>query len=78
MEITQYDVILAHLKLKGHITSMEAIKKYSITRLSAIIYTLRSDGYIIKSIHKTGKSRKYGWRTNYVDYILLENNNENV
>lgn len=72
-KLTQYDVILEHLKRHGHITSMCAIREYSITRLSAIIFMLRKDGYNIESEFKSGKSRKYGWATHYVDYILKEN-----
>jgi len=39
--MTQETVILQHLMQHGSITSFEAIQLYGVTRLSAIIYTLR-------------------------------------
>ena len=71
-KLTQYDVILDYLKRNGSITSMEAIKEFSITRLSAIMFTLRKDGYNIESSYKTGKNKKYGWATHYVEYVLKD------
>ena len=70
--ITQVEMIKMHLKKYGSITSWEAIKKYNITRLSAVIYIL---------IHKEGwklkKERFYTrrWfylfrRKKFVKYIL--------
>ena len=35
---TQKEVILEHLRKYGSITSMEAIEKYHITRLAAVIF----------------------------------------
>lgn len=71
-KLTQYDVILDYLKRNGSITSMEAIKNFSITRLSAIIFMLKKDGYNIESFYKTGKNKKYGWSTHFVEYILKD------
>lgn len=70
--ITQVDVIREHLERFGSITSLEAIKKYDITRLSAVIYIL---------VHRDGlklrKERIYTrrWfylfrRKKFVKYIL--------
>lgn len=56
---TQSEVILEHLQKYGTITSKEAIKKYSITRLAAVISKLRDKGYDIESVNKPVKSRKY-------------------
>tara|TARA_R100001163_G_C4955446_1_gene121432 strand:+ start:55 stop:336 length:282 start_codon:yes stop_codon:yes gene_type:complete len=44
---TQTDAIKWHLKTYGNITSWEAIKEYGATRLSAIIFNLREEGYNI-------------------------------
>lgn len=38
---TQTADVLEHLKEHGHITSLEAIRLFGATRLSAIIYRLR-------------------------------------
>ena len=43
------DIVLAHLKREGTITSWEAIKLYGATRLSAIIETLRKEDYLIET-----------------------------
>lgn len=50
MRKTQKELVLDHLKHYGKITTMEAIMRYGITRLSARIYDLRhDDGYVIGS-----------------------------
>lgn len=69
MNRTQYDVVLEHLK-EQPLSSMVAFQDYGITRLSAIIFNLRKDGYLIKSEHKQIRNR-YGHNTNYVEYTLL-------
>lgn len=45
--MSQNDTILSHLQAFGRITSLEAIRKYGITRLSARIYDLRDAGHNI-------------------------------
>tara|TARA_Y100000593_G_C4112944_1_gene238829 strand:+ start:151 stop:459 length:309 start_codon:yes stop_codon:yes gene_type:complete len=44
---TQKDKILKHLKENNKITSMEAFRLYNITRVGAVIDTLRKEGYEI-------------------------------
>ena len=63
---TQVLTILAHLKRKS-ITSWEAIEKYRVTRLSAVIYVLRQQGYEIQSIREYNKET----HTPYARYVLL-------
>lgn len=47
---TKHEQVRLHLKLKKQISSLEAIKLYSATRLSAIIYNLRhKEGWDIVS-----------------------------
>ena len=41
------EIILRHLQEHGSITSMEAIELYHCTRLSAQIFLLRKEGYVI-------------------------------
>lgn len=64
-KITKTSMVLDHLKKHGTITSMEAIENYGATRLSAIIFNLRKQGYNIdtidvKSVDRYGNSVVYG------------------
>ena len=70
---SQSDAILWHLKTYGSITSYEAIKEYGATRLSAIIFNHRKDGYEIDSIPLKKKTR-FGRTTNIAKYIYEKTN----
>lgn len=61
--------VLKYLKTHTGITSMKSFELFGATRLSAIIYLLRKDGYEIKSVNKFGKNR-YGDKVNFVEYRL--------
>ena len=65
---SQSDAILSHLKTYGSITSYEAIKEYGATRLSAIIFNHRKEGYDIDSMPLTKKTR-FGRNTTIAKYI---------
>ena len=65
---SQSDAILWHLKTYGSITSYEAIKEYGATRLSAIIFNHRKEGYDIDSLPLTKKTR-FGRNTTIAKYI---------
>lgn len=69
--MTKKDKVLEHLKKYNTITSLEAIDKYSATRLSAIIYSLRKTGYKIIT-EKIQFIDKYGNKSYYGKYILME------
>lgn len=69
---TQLDDVLEHLEKYGSITSMEAITEYGATRLSAIIYKLRHQGYNISTEMLTVKSKRYGRTTHYGKYTLIK------
>lgn len=58
---TQADIILKHLQSET-ITSFEAIERYGITRLAAVISQLRAKGYKIVARNKTVTTR-YGKTT---------------
>ena len=45
-------------------------KEYGATRLSAIIYNLRDDGYIIETNMKTTENR-FGRKVSYSEYKLI-------
>lgn len=74
--MTQTEKILRHLRKYGSITSWEAITEYRITRLGAIIFELRKDGYIIDSTLVVARN-KDGEPIKYARYTLdREVNNE--
>ncbi len=62
-----------HLQEKGSITSWEAIKEYGITRLSAVIFTLRGKGLVIKSEPIKTKNR-FGRTILTARYVLKGSN----
>lgn len=58
MSDTQLQTVLAYLKEHKNITSWQAITEFRITRLSAIIYVLRDEGYNIATrMVSKGKTR---------------------
>jgi hypothetical protein len=65
---SQSDAILWHLKQYGSITSYEAIKEYGATRLSAIIFNHRKEGYDIDSLPLVKKTR-FGRNTTIAKYV---------
>lgn len=67
--LTQYDRVLMYLKEHGSITSLQAIRLFGATRLSAVIFNLRKDGYIIVDEFITRKNR-YGDKVSFAKYIL--------
>ena len=67
---SQSDAILWHLKTYGSITSYEAIKEYGATRLSAIIFNHRKEGYNIDSLPLTKKTR-FGRNTTIAKYTYV-------
>lgn len=69
--LTHYDRVLRHLKDNGSITSLQAFREYGITRLSAVIYNLRKDGYVIENEVVKRKNR-YGDKIWFAKYILKD------
>ena len=69
-DLSQKADVLEYLKEHEKITSMEAIKNYGATRLSAIIHDLRhKDGYDIVTNTISVKNR-YGHISNVAEYSL--------
>ncbi len=68
-KITKTSMVLDHLKKHGSITSMEAIDNYGATRLSAIIFNLRKEGYSIETVNMKGVDR-YGNNVIYGKYVM--------
>lgn len=73
--ISQDERVLNHLKKHKTITSLQAIKLFGITRLSACIFRLRRKGYRIDTyiIHPTNR---YGTKGNCGEYHLIESEGE--
>lgn len=66
--MTQKNLILKHLqKNKKGITSLEAIEKYGVTRLSGVIFNLKKEGYNITSklIAVTNRFGNVCWVSRY-------------
>lgn len=66
---TQKEKVLEYLKNNKKITILEAIYQLGITRLSAIIYSLKKEGYNINTQMKLVKA-KNGRKTSVAEYIL--------
>ncbi len=67
--VTKHAQVRSHLLQNGSITSWEAIDYYGATRLSAIIYRLRNNGYDIESIPLSALDRNNN-TSNFVRYVL--------
>lgn len=74
-KVTKSGLVKAHLLKHKSITSLEAIEKYSATRLSAIIFTLRKKGFSIVTKDVTIKDR-FGNNCIYGKYVLLSTPNK--
>lgn len=65
--MTKTEMVLKHLQRYGTITTWTAITKYKATRLSAIIFNLKEQGYDIWSERKSKKDKNgnYEWWVAY-------------
>ena len=63
-------VILKHFRRYKYLSAYKAVELYGITRLSARIYDLRRQGYVIQSIRRDAINR-YGNPVSYFDYFLI-------
>lgn len=71
MKDTQNTRLIRHLIEHKKITSLEAINRFGITRLSARIYDLKKDGYIFDCKPITVRNR-YGEKIRVTEYTLVE------
>lgn len=67
--MTKTQAVLDWLKTGAGISSMEAIKNFGATRLSAIIFNLRKRGYNIETVMVDGRDR-FGNPTRFARYYL--------
>ena len=70
MKETKKKKVLEHLIKYGNISSLEAFQYYNATRLSAIIFNLRKEGYVIENNWEESIN-KFGEKSRYVRYELL-------
>jgi hypothetical protein len=68
--VNKSDLILAALFL-APITSLEAIRRFGVTRLAAVIYELRQDGFRIESVNTSVRDR-FGNDCHVAEYRLLD------
>lgn len=69
---TKTNKIKEHLQNYGSITSWEAIQLYKATRLSAVIFNLRKQGFLVTNVWQESIN-KDGEKTRYVRYELDRN-----
>ena len=70
--LTQNQRIIRHLKDKGSITALEAMKEYGIMRLSSRVCELKDQGYLIRSEFISSKNR-YNESVSFSKYSLIKN-----
>jgi hypothetical protein len=68
--LTQNQRIIRHLKDKGSITALEAMKEYGIMRLSSRVCELKDQGYLIRSEFISSKNR-YNESVSFSKYSLI-------
>lgn len=68
---TQKEAVKMHLNDYGHLTSLEAIREYGITRLSHWIWVLRNEGMSIKTIPQEVTNR-FNHKTTYAIYTIIK------
>lgn len=56
----QKQQVLDYLQCHEYITSMIAFRRFNITRLSAVVFELRQQGYNIQMEKRKGTSTYYG------------------
>ena len=69
--MTQKERVLQYLEEKGSITSLEAFRHIGCTRLSAVIFNLKEEGYEFDREFVTKKNR-WGDKVSFARYILKD------
>ena len=71
---SQVTVILNHLQTGAEINPLEALSKYGVYRLGAIIFILKEEGYNIKA-RRQEYTKPSGKKGHYAVYRLEEDTN---
>lgn len=69
--MTQRQAVLEWLKSGDTITSFDAFKELGVTRLSAIIFNLRQEGYNIES-EDLKTTNRFGGKVTFSRYRLVD------
>jgi len=56
---SQRELILLHLKHKGKLSPLQALREYKCLRLAAVVHRLRSEGYKILTDWREQGSTRY-------------------
>lgn len=75
--MSQRTEVLKYLKRHKYITSYQAFEMFGATRLSAIIFDLRKQGYKIGGIWEICTDR-YGVEKRFLRYFLIKKGDKNV
>lgn len=67
--MAQKQRVLDYIREFGGISSLEAFNDLGVTRLSAVIFDLKEDGYEFDTKTEHGKNR-FGEKTHYTRYSL--------
>ena len=73
---THVDRVLRYLNDFGSITSLDAIREFGNTRLSATIYVLRHNYNIPIESKKEVSKNRYGEKTEFARYYIKGEKNE--
>lgn len=57
--MSQKDVVVEHIGQYGSITPLEALTRYGIMRLAAVVHSLKEEGFSINTTLKKHDGRKY-------------------
>ena len=75
--VNKSQLVKEHLLNHGSITSWDAIKLFGATRLSAIIFNLRKDGYNIIT-QDIAYTDRFGNTGQYANYVLVGGQNASI
>ena len=67
--MAQKQRVLDYIEKFGSISSLEAFQELGVTRLSAVIFNLKEDGYEFDKTDEKGRNR-FGEKTCYARYHL--------
>ena len=69
--MTHKERVLDYLHQNGSITSLDAFREIGCTRLSAVIFNLKEDGYEFSTEFETKKNR-WGDKVSFARYTLKQ------
>lgn len=69
--VTQKDRVLDFIRKEGNITSLDAIRELGCTRLSAVIFNLKEEGYEFETKFEARKNR-WGDTVSFARYSFKE------